>query len=177
MSSSRIAIKTQPEEPETGHSVIEREGSVFDRMRDVSQTIARRAYELFENHGKQAGRALDDWLRAELDILKSCPVEIKDTGENLVVRAEVPGFSSNEIEVSVEPRCLLISAKSSKTDEQETESVVYSERAEKDIFRSVDLPVDVDPASAKATLKHGVLEVTLTKAASSAPVQIPVQAG
>lgn len=178
---SRIAIKTQTEEPERTEggeqpAVVE-EGNLFDRMRDISQAIARRAYELFEGRGRQAGRALDDWVRAELDILRSVPVEIKESGNNLIVRGEVPGFSASEIDVSVEPRRLIINGKTSKAEERKTESVVYSERSEKDIFRSVDLPAEVDPSTATATLKHGVIEITLAKVASAEPVQVEVKAG
>ncbi|MGH9822097.1 MAG: Hsp20 family protein, partial [Blastocatellia bacterium] len=171
MSSSKIAIKTETQETERTegieHPTVVEGGRLFDRMRDISQNIARRAFELFESRGRHAGRALDDWLRAELDILRSIPIEIRESGNNLIVHAEVPGFSANDIDVSVEPRRVLINGKTSESDEQNTESVVYSERSEREVFRSVDLPVEVNTATATATLRHGVLELTMAKVPSA----------
>ena len=46
------------------------------------------------------------------------PVEIKEADSQITVRAEVPGFAANEINVSVEPQRLVISGKSEKTTEE-----------------------------------------------------------
>jgi hypothetical protein len=55
--------------------------NLFDRIQNLSNCIARRAFEIFETRGRALGRDVDDWLRAEseflhpihLDIAKSPP--------------------------------------------------------------------------------------------------------
>jgi len=38
---------------------------LFDRIQELSNSVARRAFEIFENRGRALGRDLEDWLRAE----------------------------------------------------------------------------------------------------------------
>jgi HSP20 family protein len=118
---------------------------------------------------------LDDWFRAESEVLRRVPVEIKEQGDKLIVRAEVPGFKAEEIKVSVEPQHLVISGKTEARDEKQEAETVYSEWRANQFCRALPLSVEVDPASAAATIKEGVLELTLTKIAKQEPVQVAVK--
>ena len=42
---------------------------LFDRIQDMSNSIARRAFEIFEDRGRAFGHDLEDWLRAESEFL------------------------------------------------------------------------------------------------------------
>ncbi len=77
---------------------------LFDRRRETYDSIARRAFEIFESSGQTFGHDLADWFRAESELLHPVHLDIAESGNALTVRAEVPGFSAKEIEVSVEPR-------------------------------------------------------------------------
>jgi HSP20 family protein len=70
------------------------------------------------------------------------------------VQAEVPGFKANDLEVSLEPQRLAISGKkeTSKEDKRK-EKLIYQERCSAELFRAIDLPVEVDAAKATAKLK------------------------
>jgi len=59
-----------------------RVGSLFDQMDDVFNTISRRAFELFENNGRTFGHDMEDWFKAEEELLHSAPINITDTGES-----------------------------------------------------------------------------------------------
>ena len=74
-----------------------------ERIDKISQAITQRAYEIFEGNGRRFGHDLDDWFKAEMDLLHPVHVSIAESGESLEVKAEVPGFNEKEIEVSVEP--------------------------------------------------------------------------
>lgn len=76
------------------------------RMTGIYDTLARRAYELFEGRGCQDGHDLEDWFRAESELLNPMPVEISEAEDQLIVRAEVPGFRDKDIEMRVEPHRL-----------------------------------------------------------------------
>src|SRR5512145_1063206 len=76
--------------------------AVADRMRDVYQSLSRRAYDLFEGRSHQHGHDVEDWLCAESELLCLVPLEIKWSDEQVTVRAEVPGFTAPDIEISAE---------------------------------------------------------------------------
>ena len=137
-----------------------------DRLKDVYQSIKQRAHELFTARGEDHGRDLEDWFRAEAELLYPMPVEIKESDGKLIVKAEAPGFKPDELELAVEPYRLILSGNTERTTERRTKEEFFSESRAAEIFRALDLPVEVDPAQVEARLRKGVLEVTLTKAGS-----------
>jgi HSP20 family protein len=143
--------------------------SHFDRLRQFQEAIACRAYEIFESRGCQHGQAQEDWLRAESEILRPVPVKVSESEQSLTVQAELPGFTAEEIQVSAEPRRLIISGSASQADEKETENVFSREILARDVFRSLDLPVEVDADKVEATLTDGILNITLPKLIASKP--------
>jgi HSP20 family protein len=153
-----------------------RPDEMFDHMKDTFDAIARRAFAIFDGNGRRLGHALDDWLRAEAELLHPVHLDISETEKALTVRAEVPGFSEKDIEVSVEPRRLTISGKRESTEEKKTKGkVVYSEHCSNQLFRVVELPAEVDAASpaVKATCDRGILTISMPRAKTR---QIEVEA-
>lgn len=72
--------------------------------------IARRAYELFERRGRAPGFDVDDWRWAESEVLYPCRHDLKDLPDAILLKAELPGsFTADELEVSIEPRRLMVS--------------------------------------------------------------------
>jgi HSP20 family protein len=88
----------------------------------------------------------------------------------------VPGFTAKELEVSVEPRRLTISGKRETKEERKERKLIYQERCWDQILRVIDLPVAVDADKVAATLKDGVLELKMPKAAPAKKVPISVKA-
>ena len=101
-----------------GESLLRRVGDLFD-------TLNRRAYELFESRGRRDGHDLEDWFHAESELLGPMPVEISDADDELVVRADLPGFREKDIEVRVEPLQLIISGKREQVHEQQKRKTIY----------------------------------------------------
>jgi len=150
-------------------------GKLFEEMKEFSQSVARRAYDFFESRGRELGHELEDWFRAESELLRPVPAEITENNERFTVRAEVPGFSANEIKVSVEPELIVISGRSEQKTEEKAEQTVYSDRRSRQFCRRLELPAQVDPETATATLRDGILELTLAKAAVSKAVNVEVK--
>jgi HSP20 family molecular chaperone IbpA len=147
---------------------------IFAQMKDFTESIAHRAYGFFEARGRELGHELEDWVRAETELIRHVPVEIKDTADNLVIRAEVPGFSANDLKVSVEARQLMLSGKAAATTEEKTEQAIYNERRSQQFYRTVTLPTDVEATRATASLRDGVLELILPKTAQPATINVTV---
>jgi HSP20 family protein len=150
--------------------------SMLSRMDDIFSSITRRAYELFENNGRTFGHDLDDWLQAEAEILHPIHVDIAESNDALTVHAEVPGFNEKELDVMVQPRQITIAGKRETSKEGKNAKSVYSERCADRICRLVFLPIEVDPEKAKATLKNGVLEIAMIKAAQAKTVRVEPKA-
>lgn len=104
------------------------------------------------------------------------PVEIEETETGFTVIAKVPGLSEKEVEVGVGPRSLCITGKRVETLEEKDENGVSTERRSRKIFRAVDLPSEIDPTEAIATITEGTLEVKLTKAGPLKKVQVQTKA-
>jgi HSP20 family molecular chaperone IbpA len=151
--------------------------AVHNRLNELYDAIARRAFEMFEGDGSAAGRDLDHWFKAEAELLHPVHVTMREADEAITVRAEVPGFSANDLQVSLESRRLTISGKKQSNVEEKKGNVVYSERCSSEILRSIELPVEVDASRATSTLSNGILELSIPKqAAKKVPVQAAAQA-
>ena len=172
---SQTALERQSEASSNRPLFVEAE-KLLDRMQELSQSIGRRAYEFFEARDGVIGHALEDWLQAESELLLPVPVEVNATDKQFCARVEMPGFKADEIKVSVEPNRLIISGEAANKAEQETEQAVYKNRRSRQFCRAIELPFEVDPRRSAATLKDGVLELTVDKAAGEAAVTVEVKA-
>jgi HSP20 family molecular chaperone IbpA len=151
-------------------------GELFDRMNEVYDAVARRAFTIFENNGQQLGHDLEDWLRAESEILHAVHMEVTDADGQLKVRAEVPGFTEKDLEISVEAHRLTISGKRETREEKKEGKKIYSEMCSDQIFRTFELPAEVDADKVTATLKNGVLELEMPKAETAKKIRIQARA-
>ncbi len=146
--------------------------NLFDRIQDLSNSIARRAFEIFEDRGRAFGHDLEDWLRAESEFLHPIHLDIAESDDAVTVRAEVPGFSAEELEVGVEPHRLTISGKREANEERKSKKTIYSEHCQNQIFRAIELPAEVDSSKVTATLKDGVLELAMPKVTKTQKVRV-----
>lgn len=139
--------------------------TVLDQLRTISGSIERRAYEMFEARGRQPGQELDDWLCAESELALPISVQLTELEDRLALRAELPEVTAQQIKIGLGPHRLVIVSTAEETTERET--VETAAGASKQICRVLDLPVDVDPARAKATLENGILNVTVSRLAGA----------
>jgi len=121
--------------------------------------------------GAPTGTTLEDWFRAESELLHPVHVDITESDDVLTVRAEVPGFSAKELEVDMEPHRLTISGKRETSEEHTSKKTIYTEQCSNQIFRAIDLPAEFDTSRVTTTLKDGVLELSMPKAAEAQKVQ------
>jgi HSP20 family protein len=103
-------------------------------------------------------------------------LELVETDEAFVVRAEVPGFEPEKLEVSATGDLLVLSGEKVDPQAGNGDGRRYSERAFGAVRRELVLPADIDPSQVTAQHAHGVLTVTLPKAGTDRPRRIEVQA-
>jgi HSP20 family protein len=146
-------------------------------MHNLYDRIACRAFEIFEGNGRLIGRDLADWFQAEMEFLHPLHIEVSESPEAVTVRAEVPGFKAKELEINVEPRRVTITGKRETKEESKTKKTIYSEICSDQILRVLDLPAAVEAEKVKATLKDGMLELDMPKAAPAKTVKVEPKAG
>ena len=132
--------------------------SIADLTESIYRSIATRAYKIYETRGRQDGHDLEDWFRAEAELLRPIRVEISGSNDQLTVQAELPGFRADEIKVGIEPHRVIVWVK--KEDSNESQS---PQAAGTEILRVIDLPSEIDPTKAVTTLQGSILDLTLPR--------------
>lgn len=103
---------------------------------------------------------LDEDLRS-----RSIAVDLVDEGDAYVVRADLPGYDRDEIDVELAGDALAISAsRADEREEREEGSYIRRERRKRSVDRTVRIPGDVDEEATEARYDSGVLTVELPKA-------------
>jgi len=141
--------------------------SVFDELNTVSEGVRRRAFEIFERRGSD-GCAVDDWLRAERDLLWIPESEFVERGAKFDIRLSAPGFDPGDIHVVALGDALIVKAASTHTHSQTEGNVLhFCEFGQKTLFRRFELPEPINLDKVTANLEKGILHLTaLMKSAS-----------
>lgn len=101
-------------------------------------------------------------------------VEVADTTDTVVVKAQVPGVSKEQIQVTVSEGALTIKGETKAEKQQEEKNYLRREFHYGTFSRTVPLPVGVQGEKATAQLKDGILEIRLPKSAEARVKAIPV---
>jgi HSP20 family protein len=149
----------------------------FDRTFAAMDQLRRRMDRLFDDPAPRR-----DTLRSNLadEVERAWSgrfprITFADTGASLVLQADVPGLGEKDVQLSIHQDVLSVSGER-RGDAPEGYLAHRQERAPLKFARSFTLPCKVDPEKSTATIKNGVLTVTLAKAASVTPRQIAVKA-
>jgi HSP20 family protein len=141
--------------------------TVFDELDRLHKQISQRAYDLFRQSGGLWGSSVSDWLNAERELVWRPAVELRQKGNQFEVLAAVPGVEAKDLDVQVTPEDVLIRADIYHQHSAEEGTVHLCEFSAGRLFRSIHLPEKIDPGSAKAEYRNGMLYLT---AAAAAPV-------
>ncbi len=144
----------------------------LDELEALSRETARRAFSLFQQRGHADGGDLDDWFRAESEILKPVPIQMSESNDAYTIHAEVPGFDANNLTVQADSNTVYIRGKGEQKREEKKGQVKYSEFSAAELCRRIALPSAINPEKIMARLTNGVLEVTLPKASPPKTVEV-----
>ena len=146
----------------------------FDRALLMMDELRHRMHRLWDPYDGDG-----DWPRTDEDVRGRSAawprVNLFDTGATLVVLAEVPGLSEKDLQLTINQDVLTLKGER-KNDAPEGSSVHRQERAPVRFARSFTLPTKIDPEKAVATVKDGVLTITLPKAPEAQPRHISIRA-
>jgi Protein of unknown function (DUF2934) len=123
---------------------VEHVSSLCAEVQDVYARIAAKAYEYFLEGGCINGHDVDDWLRAEHELLFKPTVRIHRESSDFVVEVDLRGTEPANLQIRVTPQRMLLV------------SVPFESRQ---IFCIVRFPEPIDTAGVQAELYDGMLQV------------------
>jgi HSP20 family protein len=150
----------------------------FAMMRQLSREMDRLMDSLFERGF--GGSMLRDSLSREdewqASALWTPQIDVQHRGDAIVVRADLPGVSKEDVQVDVQDDALIISGQRREEREEGGDDQGYRmvERSYGSFYRSVPLPQGTNPDGIQAVMRDGVLKVTLPIAESARPRRIQI---
>lgn len=107
----------------------------------------------------------------------SPPVEVFEKQDHFFLRMEVPGVSSEDLDISVTGDVVRVSGNRRPPEDIKHEECEVCETAYGPFYRAISLPSSVDPGKVKAELKDGMLYIGLPKATERKPTKVEVKPG
>ena len=145
-------------------------------MRSLS---TRPIQDLFSIHNEM-NRLFDNWYRparyrAEGENLDWMPVvDILEANEHVEIRAEIPGLSEKDVQVSVTDDVLTLKGEKTQKSEENDQKYHRVERSYGRFQRSFTLPANLNPEDIKAKFTNGVLTVSIPKAKEVQPKEVQI---
>jgi HSP20 family protein len=157
-----------------------------NRAQDEAQRVPVRWDDPLERMRNEMHSMLDRWLapwRGEEDDEWLAPapffgggplVDVEETDDEVMVRAELPGLDEKDFTVELTADRLILRGEKRQEAEERRHGYYYAERSYGAFARAIALPCEVDADKATAKYKNGVLRVTLPKTAQAKAKRITV---
>jgi HSP20 family protein len=111
--------------------------------------------------GLSSGRNRSDFDISPDDFTWVPTIEVRQQGENLVIHADLPGLSENDVRVEATDDGLVIQGERRREQTVEDGGIVRTEREYGRFYRLIPLPDGAKVEDAKANFRNGVLEITV----------------
>jgi HSP20 family protein len=142
----------------------------WDPVRDLDslQGDMNRLFDrFFEGRGANGG-SVRRWIPA---------MDLVETGDSLVLRADLPGMKEDDVEIEIKDGVLTISGERKSESEEKGEGFHRVERAFGRFSRSLSLPDGVDADRIAAAFNDGVLEIKVPKPEETQPTKVAIGKG
>jgi HSP20 family protein len=141
--------------------------SPFQELTTLHTTMDRLFGDMAENSANSSGTDLATFR---------LPVDIAETDNGYLIKAPIPGFKPEEVDVSLSDGVLSIRAEHKEEKTEKKKNYLRREVAYGNFERMIALPNDVQGDNIKATFKNGVLQVEVPRAPKPQPKKIQVRA-
>jgi HSP20 family protein len=125
-----------------------------------------RLFDNFFEHGPRGPGHLSAWEPA---------VEVADTTDAVIVKAQVPGIPKDNIQVNVTDDAITLKGEMKEEEKKEEKNYTRREFRYGAFSRTIALPAAVQADKATAQLKEGVLEITIPKSEKAKMKEIPIR--
>jgi HSP20 family protein len=104
-------------------------------------------------------------------------VDVVESGEEYVLRADLPGVAAEDVSVELDERVLTISGERSAGTEHGGDGYRRIERATGSFARSLTLPAGIEATAITARFNDGVLEIHIPRPAERRPLRVAIETG
>lgn len=141
----------------------------WDPSREVDslQSEVNRLFDTFFGGTPANGRGLRRWVP---------PMDLVETEDHLVLRADLPGLDSEDVNIEVKDSVLTLSGERKTEHEEKADGFYRVERAFGTFSRSMTLPNRIDADGITASFEKGVLEVRIPKPEERKPHRVEIGA-
>lgn len=116
----------------------------------------------FDNVGREMSSYLD-FPSKVFGGLSSPRVDVYQTEKDVVVKAEIPGVSKEDLNLTIDDNSIRLSGQTKRENELKDENAFRAERFYGSFSRIIPLPVEVQSENAHAEYRDGILSVTIPK--------------
>jgi HSP20 family protein len=149
------------------------------KSRDLAPYQGHPLAELRNEFDSLFDRFLTRWAEPfgeEFGLGRFWATDMEENDREVVVKAEVPGFEPDELDVQVSGNVLTVKAEKKNERKRKEGNGQYEERRYRNFRQRVMLPPGTDPDKIEARCKNGLLEVHVPKSAEARGKRIPVKA-
>ena len=119
------------------------------------QRLSRELDDVFSTFG------IDRHFGAPINNMWTPEIEMFAKNNELVLRADVPGLRKEDIAIELTPETIVLKGERKQEKEEKREGYYQTERAYGSFYRALPLPDGVKIENAKASVRDGVLEITV----------------
>ena len=113
--------------------------SLFQSMDKLFEDVRKRAFDLFQRRGALDGRDLEDWFRAERDLVQTPESEMVETDKEMQMKIAVPAMEAKDIQISALPDAIIVQVESVEHFHAIRDATSDADRLNRLKFLSLDL--------------------------------------
>jgi HSP20 family protein len=136
--------------------------TTFETMSRLEQDMDRMFHEFWRRPFLSLWDHEHSWP-GRMFSLQMPAMDLYEEKDEVVVKAELPGISKEDLDVTLTESTLTLKGEKKKEEEVKEKNFYRSERSSGSFVRTIDLPSEVKTDQAKASFKNGVLEIRLPK--------------
>jgi len=139
---------------------------IFEKIAQRFETVRRRAFELFEQRGREPGHDVEDWLKAEHELLGWPAAEFAEKDGAYEIRIALPGIDAKDVDVTATPTEILVRAATNEEKRTRKGDVLWTEFDSNEVYRRFQVPNPINADKVTATLENGILKINALETAS-----------
>lgn len=147
---------------------------LFQEIEKRLGEVRQRAFEFFDQRGRELGHDLADWIHAEHEVMGWPAAELAEKDGQFKLEMTLPGFSPSQVEVTATPDEIAVHAAIKAEKKASEDHVLWTEFGPNDVYRRFRLPQPIDVDKTSAALDNGLLKIIAAKVPPATAKQILV---
>ena len=138
---------------------------IFEKIAKQLAAVQRRAFDLFEKRGRELGHDVEDWLKAEHELLGWPAAELTEKNGAYEMQIALPGFEVKDVEVTATPTEIIVHAATKEEKKTQKGAVLWTEFGSNEVYRRFDVPNTITVDKVTANLENGILRINAPQTA------------